>query len=52
MQDITLADLTPTHPIRLGLAFNFSMFYYEILNSPDRICNLAKKIYLLVHLMN
>ncbi|KAF9663964.1 hypothetical protein SADUNF_Sadunf17G0106800 [Salix dunnii] len=41
-QDIALSELAPTHPIRLGLALNFSVFYYEILNSPDRACNLAK----------
>ena len=35
-------DLQTTHPIRLGLALNFSVFYYEILNSPDRACRLAK----------
>lgn len=40
--DIAMADLQPTHPIRLGLALNFSVFYYEILNSPDRACRLAK----------
>lgn len=35
-------DLQPTNPIRLGLALNFSVFYYEILNSPERACRLAK----------
>ncbi|KAG8059121.1 hypothetical protein GUJ93_ZPchr0002g23472 [Zizania palustris] len=44
-QDIALAELLPTHPIRLGLALNFSVFYYEILNSPDRACNLAKQAF-------
>ncbi|KAJ6791504.1 14-3-3-like protein [Iris pallida] len=44
-QDIALADLTPTHPIRLGLALNFSVFYYEILNSPDLACKLAKQAF-------
>ncbi|CAN1351997.1 14-3-3-like protein D [Linum perenne] len=39
------ADLPPTHPIRLGLALNFSVFYYEILNSPERACHLAKQAF-------
>merc|ERR1711935_823963 len=40
--DIAMTELATTHPIRLGLALNFSVFYYEILNSPDRACRLAK----------
>ncbi|XP_030007739.1 tyrosine 3-monooxygenase/tryptophan 5-monooxygenase activation protein, epsilon polypeptide 1 isoform X1 [Sphaeramia orbicularis] len=40
--DLAMSELPPTHPIRLGLALNFSVFYYEILNSPDRACRLAK----------
>jgi len=38
-------DLPPTHPIRLGLALNFSVFYYEIQNSPERACHLAKQAF-------
>lgn len=43
--DIAEHDLPPTHPIRLGLALNFSVFFYEIYNSPDRACALAKKAF-------
>ncbi|XP_045899909.1 14-3-3 protein zeta-like [Micropterus dolomieu] len=40
--DISKEEMQPTHPIRLGLALNFSVFYYEILNSPEQACQLAK----------
>jgi len=43
--DIASTELPPTHPIRLGLALNFSVFHYEILNSPDRACQLAKQAF-------
>ncbi|KAG0480344.1 hypothetical protein HPP92_011202 [Vanilla planifolia] len=31
-----MTDLPPTDPIRLGLALNLSILYYEILDSPER----------------
>ncbi|XP_062384954.1 14-3-3 protein zeta/delta [Sardina pilchardus] len=40
--DISKSNMQPTHPIRLGLALNFSVFFYEILNSPEQACKLAK----------
>uniref|UniRef100_A0A0D6R790 14-3-3 domain-containing protein n=1 Tax=Araucaria cunninghamii TaxID=56994 RepID=A0A0D6R790_ARACU len=44
-QDIALVEMPSTHPIRLGLALNFSVFYYEIMNSPDKACTLAKQAF-------
>ena len=38
-------DMPPTHPIRLGLALNYSVFFYEIMNKPDEACRLAKKAF-------
>jgi len=43
--DISKSKMQPTHPIRLGLALNFSVFYFEILNSPDKACQLAKQAF-------
>ncbi|KAL6086720.1 hypothetical protein STEG23_026212 [Scotinomys teguina] len=40
--DISKKEMQPTHPIGLGLALNFSVFYYEILNNPELACTLAK----------
>lgn len=34
--------LAPTHPIRLGLALNYSVCYYEILKDKEKACDLAK----------
>jgi len=43
--EVAGTELPPTHPIRLGLALNFSVFYYEIMNSPDKACQLAKQAF-------
>lgn len=43
--EVAQTELPPTHPIRLGLALNFSVFYYEILNAPDQACHLAKQAF-------
>ena len=40
--DVANSELKTTHPIRLGLALNFSVFYYEVMNDPSKACNLAK----------
>ena len=39
------ADLKTTHPIRLGLALNFSVFHYECLNDPASACRIAKEAF-------
>merc|ERR1712187_345450 len=35
-------DLAVTHPIRLGLALNSSVFMYEVLSNPDEACKMAR----------
>merc|ERR1712023_437237 len=36
------SELAVTHPIRLGLALNFSVFHYEVLNTPAEACKMAR----------
>ncbi|CAB4006653.1 14-3-3 beta alpha-A [Paramuricea clavata] len=38
-------QLSTTHPIRLGLALNFSVFYYEIEANTAEACKLAKEAF-------
>jgi len=42
---VSQAELFPTHPIRLGLALNYSVFYYEILNNPEEACRMARQAF-------
>jgi len=42
--DVAKDQMQPTHPIRLGLALNYSVFFYEIQNTPDQACQLAKQV--------
>jgi len=44
---LTLAQskLNPTHPIRLGLALNYSVCFYEVLKDKAKACELAKSAF-------
>merc|ERR1712113_1166902 len=44
-QKVAEKDLAVTHPIRLGLALNFSVFQYEVLNKPDDACKMAREAF-------
>jgi len=43
--DIAEEHLKATHPIRLGLALNYSVCYYEILKNQTEACRLAKSAF-------
>jgi len=38
-------ELAPTHPIRLGLALNYSVFLYEVQSKNTDACELAKQAF-------
>lgn len=38
-------QLKTTHPIRLGLALNYSVFHYEVKNDRTKACQLAKETF-------
>ncbi|KAG8090152.1 hypothetical protein GUJ93_ZPchr0011g27629 [Zizania palustris] len=40
---VASSELSPAHQIRLGLALNFSVFFSEIMNSPERASQVAKQ---------
>jgi len=41
----TSVDLVCTNPIKLGLALNFSVFYYEVLSCPNDAINIANSAF-------
>jgi len=43
--DVAQKTLKPTHPIRLGLALNYSVCHYEILKNKSKACELAKSAF-------
>jgi len=43
--EVAKNELLVTHPIRLGLALNFSVFHYEVLNNPDEACKMAREAF-------
>merc|ERR1719229_1446814 len=43
--DLARNKLATTNPIRLGLALNLSVFYFEILNDHAQACSLAKSAF-------
>merc|ERR1711907_622411 len=44
-EEANAADLPTTNPIRLGLALNFSVFYYEICEEREQASKLAKQAF-------
>ena len=43
--DAARQSLGPAHPLRTGIALNYSVFYYEILNNHDAAIQIAKLAY-------
>jgi 14-3-3 protein epsilon len=43
--EISQKELAVTHPIRLGLALNYSVFYYEIQNYVREACDMARSAF-------
>ena len=51
-QNLATEKLAATNPIRLGLALNFSVFFYEIANNAAKAVELAKKVRLYLSVLN
>lgn len=44
-QSVAESDLMVTHPIRLGLALNFSVFLFDVLQNKGEACNMARSAF-------
>merc|ERR1712125_120458 len=44
-EEIAAEHIPTTHPLRLGLALNYSVFLYEIANVPEKACSVAKQAF-------
>ena len=38
-------ELRPSHPLRLSVALNYSVFTFEMMNNTEGACNIAKKAF-------
>ena len=39
---VSRQSLSNTHPLKLGLALNHSVFHYEIMQNPEKACQMAR----------
>merc|ERR1712110_1314622 len=44
-EEIAAEHIPTTHPLRLALALNYSVFLYEIANAPEKACSVAKQAF-------
>jgi len=42
--ELCQTKMDPPHPIRLGLALNYSVFYFEIMEEHSKACEIAKNV--------
>ena len=43
--DVAKSEMQPDHPIRLGLALNYSVFCHETLKAPEKASQVAKEAF-------
>ena len=43
--NVAKETLSPTHPVKLGLSLNHSVFFYEIMQNPEKACSMARQAF-------